>query len=133
VQDPNAAAGQAVFQHNACISCHTIAGTVATGRFGPDLTHVASRDTIASGSVPNTPANIRAFVDNPAHFKPGVLMPPMHLNEHDLDLVTAYLTTLKYFVSPEVFNRMFTMHGTTMIFFVAMPLCSGLRTILCRS
>jgi len=95
VQDPNAAAGQAVFQHNACISCHTIAGTVATGRFGPDLTHVASRDTIASGSVPNTPANIRAFVDNPAHFKPGVLMPPMHLNEHDLDLVTAYLTTLK--------------------------------------
>jgi cytochrome c oxidase subunit II len=95
VQDPNAAAGQAVFQHNACISCHTIAGTVATGRFGPDLTHVASRDTIASGSVPNTPANIRAFVDNPAHFKPGVLMPPMHLNEHDLDLVTAYLKTLK--------------------------------------
>jgi cytochrome c oxidase subunit 2 len=91
----DAAAGEAVFQHNACISCHTVAGTVATGRFGPDLTHVGSRDTIASGAVPNTPANIRTFVDDPAHFKPGALMPPMHLNDHDLDLVTAYLTSLK--------------------------------------
>ena len=95
LEDPAAAEGRAVFQHNACISCHTVAGTVAAGRFGPDLTHVASRDTIASGSVINTPANIRAFVDNPAHFKPGALMPPMHLNEHDLDAVAAYLTTLK--------------------------------------
>lgn len=87
--------GQAVFQRNACISCHTVAGTVATGRFGPDLTHVAGRDTIASGAVPNTQANLRAFVDDPAHFKPGALMPPMHLNQHDLDAVTTYLTTLK--------------------------------------
>jgi cytochrome c oxidase subunit 2 len=95
VEDPSVAEGRAVFQHNACISCHTVAGTVATGTFGPDLTHLASRDTIASGAVPNTPANLRAFVDNPANFKPGCLMPPMHLNQHDLDAVTAYLTTLK--------------------------------------
>jgi cytochrome c oxidase subunit 2 len=72
-----------------------VAGTVATGRFGPDLTHLASRDTIASGSVPNTPANLRAFVQDPANFKPGALMPPMHLNDHDLDAVTAYLMSLK--------------------------------------
>jgi cytochrome c oxidase subunit 2 len=95
VRNANAAAGRAIFEHNACISCHTISGTAATGRFGPDLTHVASRDTIASGSVPNSPQNIRRFVDDPAHFKPGTLMPPMHLNDHDLDAVTAYLTTLK--------------------------------------
>jgi cytochrome c oxidase subunit 2 len=95
VQDPAVAEGLAVFQHNACISCHTVSGTAATGTFGPDLTHLASRDTIASGSVPNTPANVRAFVENPAHFKPGVLMPPMHLNDHDLDAITAYLMTLK--------------------------------------
>ena len=95
VQDASVVEGEAVFQHNACISCHTIAGTVATGRFGPDLTHLSSRDTLASGSVPNTAVNIRAFVDNPAHFKPGALMPPMHLSNHDLDAVTAYLTTLK--------------------------------------
>ena len=93
--DSNPSDGQAVFQRNACISCHTVAGTVATGRFGPDLTHVASRDTIASGAVPNTPANLRAFVADPAHFKPGVLMPPMHLNDRDLDAVAAYLGTLK--------------------------------------
>jgi cytochrome c oxidase subunit 2 len=95
VEDASVAEGRAVFQHTACISCHTVAGTVATGTFGPDLTHVASRDTIASGAVPNTPANLRAFIDNPASFKPGCLMPPMHLNQHDLDAVTAYLTTLK--------------------------------------
>jgi cytochrome c oxidase subunit 2 len=93
-QDANAA-GQAVFQHNACISCHTVKGSVANGQFGPDLTHFASRDTLASGSVPNTPANVRSFVSNPAHFKPGALMPPMHLNDQQLDAVTAYLTTLK--------------------------------------
>ena len=95
VEDPTVAEGRNVFMHNACISCHTIRGTVATGRFGPDLTHVASRDTIASGSVPNTPVNLREFIDNPANFKPGALMPPMHLDSHDLDAVTAYLSTLK--------------------------------------
>ncbi|MGI4827422.1 MAG: cytochrome c oxidase subunit II [Janthinobacterium lividum] len=94
-QDPAAAEGRAVFEANACISCHTIRGTVATGRFGPDLTHFASRDTLASGSVRNNAANVRSFVDNPAHFKPGALMPPMHLNDHDLDAVTRYLTTLQ--------------------------------------
>jgi cytochrome c oxidase subunit 2 len=94
-EDSSVAEGEATFQHNACISCHTVTGTVATGTFGPDLTHVASRDTIASGSVPNTAANMRAWVENPAHFKPGALMPEMHLNDHDLDAVTAYLMTLK--------------------------------------
>jgi len=95
VDDARVAEGRNVFQHTACISCHTVAGTVATGTFGPDLTHVASRDTIAAGAVPNTTANLRAFVDNPANFKPGSLMPAMHLNDHDLDAVTAYLATLK--------------------------------------
>lgn len=95
VEDSSAAEGRNVFQHTACISCHAVAGTVATGTFGPDLTHVASRDTIASGAVPLTQANLRAFVDNPAQFKPGALMPAMHLNDHDLDAVTAYLLTLK--------------------------------------
>jgi cytochrome c oxidase subunit II len=95
VESSSASEGRAVFEHNACIDCHTIAGTVATGRFGPNLTHLASRATIASGSVPNTPENLREFVDNPAHSKPGVLMPPMHLDDHDLDAVITYLTTLR--------------------------------------
>jgi cytochrome c oxidase subunit 2 len=94
VDNPGAAEGRRIFQHTACISCHTVSGTIATGRFGPDLTHVASRDTIA-GSLPNTAANLRAFIDNPASLKPGSLMPAMHLDDHDLDAVTAYMTTLK--------------------------------------
>lgn len=90
-----AAEGQAVFMQNACINCHTVAGTVATGRFGPDLTHLASRDTIASGAIQNTPQNLRAWIDNPDSMKPGSLMPAMHLNSHDLDVITAYLTQLR--------------------------------------
>jgi cytochrome c oxidase subunit 2 len=89
-----AAEGQTVFMHSACINCHTVAGTVANGRFGPDLTHLASRDTIASGPVENTPENLRQWVADPNSMKPGVLMPSMHLNDHDLDVITAYLTTL---------------------------------------
>jgi cytochrome c oxidase subunit 2 len=89
-----AAEGQTVFMHSACINCHTVAGTVATGRFGPDLTHLASRDTIASGPVENTPENLRKWIADPNSMKPGVLMPSMHLNDHDLDVITAYLSTL---------------------------------------
>ncbi len=92
--NPAAAEGQTAFLHSACINCHTVAGTAATGRFGPDLTHLASRDTIASGSIQNTPENLRKWIADPNSMKPGVLMPSMHLNDHDLDVMTAYLTTL---------------------------------------
>ncbi len=95
LQVPSAAAGREVFLHNACVNCHTVSGTEAKGIFGPDLSHVASRATIASGSVPNTPENLRAFINNPSDIKPGVLMPAMHLNDHDLDAVTQYLSTLR--------------------------------------
>ena len=95
VEDVKVVKGREIFEHNACISCHTVSGTVATGTFGPNLTHLASRDTIGSGSIPNNAENLRAFIDNPDHFKPGVLMPSMHLSNNDLDAVTAYLMTLK--------------------------------------
>jgi cytochrome c oxidase subunit II len=91
----SAVEGQAVFMRSACINCHAISGTAATGRFGPDLTHLASRDTIASGAIQNNPENLRAWIDNPSSMKPGCLMPPMHLNDHDLDAITAYLTQLR--------------------------------------
>jgi cytochrome c oxidase subunit 2 len=93
--NPAAAEGQTVFMHNACINCHAIAGTAATGHFGPDLTHLASRDTLASGAIQNSAGNLRAWIDNPNSIKPGCLMPPMHLNNHDLDVITAYLTQLR--------------------------------------
>jgi cytochrome c oxidase subunit II len=92
--NPAAAEGQTVFMHNACINCHTISGTVANGRFGPDLTHLASRDTIASGAIQNTPDDLRKWIDDPNTMKPGSLMPSMHLSNHDLDVITAYLSQL---------------------------------------
>jgi cytochrome c oxidase subunit 2 len=91
----SAAEGETVFMHNACINCHAISGTVANGRFGPDLTHLASRDTLASGAIQNSAENLRAWIDNPNSIKPGSLMPAMHLNDHDLDAITAYLMQLR--------------------------------------
>lgn len=92
---PEVAAGRRVFETEACMNCHTIRGTAATGRFGPDLTHLMSRSTIASGAVPNTEANLREWIEDPDYFKPGSLMPAMQLTNQQLDEVTAYLETLK--------------------------------------
>jgi cytochrome c oxidase subunit II len=86
--------GQRIFETTACINCHTVAGTVADGRFGPDLTHLMSRETIASGAAPNTPENLRVWIKNPDTIKPGSKMPAMGLSDHQLDALTAYLTTL---------------------------------------
>ncbi|MFZ0662327.1 MAG: cytochrome c oxidase subunit II [Acidobacteriaceae bacterium] len=95
VQDPSVVAGRHVFETQACMNCHTIRGTVATGRFGPDLTHLMSRDTIASGAVPLTKANLRQWIEDPDSFKPGALMPAMKLSDQQLDELTDYLSTLK--------------------------------------
>ena len=87
--------GQRIFETTACINCHTVSGTVANGRFGPDLTHLMSRDTIAAGAAPNTPENLRRWILNPNAIKPGSLMPAMELNDQELDTLTAYLETLR--------------------------------------
>jgi cytochrome c oxidase subunit 2 len=92
--DTSAAEGRRVFETTACINCHVVAGTVATGRFGPDLTHLMSRDTIASGAAPNTRENLRLWIENPDAIKPGSLMPAMNLSRPEFDRVTAYLLTL---------------------------------------
>lgn len=84
-----------VFESLACVNCHTIKGTPAIGKFGPDLTHLASRSTIASGVVPNTTADLRAWVDDPQTVKPGCLMPSMKLTDKQLDQVVEYLQSLK--------------------------------------
>jgi cytochrome c oxidase subunit 2 len=87
--------GQRIFETTACINCHTVSGTVANGRFGPDLTHLMSRDTIAAGAAKNTPENLRQWILNPDAIKPGSLMPAMQLSDQDLDALTAYLQTLR--------------------------------------
>jgi cytochrome c oxidase subunit 2 len=88
-------AGRLVFERTACINCHNVNGTVGNGRFGPDLTHLMSRETLGSGALSNSPAGLRAWIASPDHFKPGVLMPAMNLNDAQLDQLVAYLTTLK--------------------------------------
>ncbi len=87
--------GQRIFERTACINCHAVTGTVADGRFGPDLTHLMSRETIASGAAPNTPENLKLWIQNPDAIKPGSKMPAMGLSDHELDAVTAYLATLR--------------------------------------
>jgi len=87
--------GQKIFERTACINCHAVAGTAANGRFGPDLTHLMSRDTIASGAASNTHANLRRWIQDPNSFKPGSKMPAMGLSDTELDAVTQYLETLR--------------------------------------
>jgi cytochrome c oxidase subunit II len=93
--DHSTEAGRRVFESTGCINCHAVRGTVADGRFGPDLTHLMSRDTIASGIVPNTPDNLRSWIQDPDSIKEGSLMPAMKLNDEDLDALVAYLETLR--------------------------------------
>lgn len=95
VDDPAGHAGRAVFEATACVNCHTVQGTNAAGIFGPDLTHLMSRATIAAGAAPNTPEALRAWITNPDTIKPGALMPAMQLDDAAIEQLVAYLTTLK--------------------------------------
>ena len=87
-------AGKRVFESTACVNCHTISGTPAKGRFGPDLTHLMSRDTLAAGAANNTPDMLSLWIRNPDAIKPGSKMPAMGLSDQDASAVTAYLETL---------------------------------------
>jgi len=94
MQAESAAHGRQVFESTACVNCHTVAGTDAKGKFGPDLTHLMSRETIAAGAAQNTRENLRQWIKNPDLIKPGALMPAMQMSEADIDAVTDYMQTL---------------------------------------
>lgn len=94
-QDEKEAAGRRVFERTACLNCHAINGTNGTGRFGPDLTHLMSRRTIAAGAAENTPENLRLWIQNPDAIKPGSRMPAMKLSDAELDALVRYLETLQ--------------------------------------
>jgi cytochrome c oxidase subunit II len=87
--------GQEVFLGSSCVMCHAIAGTPAGSRVGPDLTHLASRRTIAAGTLANTRGNLAAWIVDPQAIKPGVRMPANKLDAHDLQALVTYLETLK--------------------------------------
>jgi cytochrome c oxidase subunit 2 len=87
--------GQELFLSEACSGCHTIRGTNAAGRIGPDLTHVAGRTTLAALTIPNTRDYLLRWVHDPQQFKEGVKMPTLHLTDPELEAVVAYLESLK--------------------------------------
>jgi cytochrome c oxidase subunit 2 len=94
-EEPSAQEGRRVFFANSCVNCHTIRGTSALGAFGPDLTHLMSRETLASGATPNTPETLRAWVRDPQKLKVGCLMPNMQMSDTEVDQIVSYLQTLK--------------------------------------
>jgi cytochrome c oxidase subunit 2 len=86
--------GRATFESLSCVSCHNIKGTAAQGKFGPDLTHLMSRQTIGAGVTTNTTAHLRAWVNDPQTIKPGCLMPSLKLTNNQLNQVMTYLQSL---------------------------------------
>jgi cytochrome c oxidase subunit II len=87
--------GANIFEDEACSGCHEIRGTPARGRIGPDLTHLATRTTLAAGTIPNTPAELARWIRDPQHAKPGNRMPSLQLPQADLKALVAYLESLK--------------------------------------
>ena len=90
-----AVAGRQQFLHDQCASCHQIAGTSADGLIGPNLTHLASRSTLAAVEIPNTPQWLARWLRNPQAIKSGDRMPDLGLGSRQIDELVAYLDTLK--------------------------------------
>lgn len=93
--DPDSAAGRAAFLAKPCAACHTIRGTAANGTTGPDLTHVAGRQTIAAGLLESTRGSLAAWIADPQTLKPGNNMPMVPLTSDELQNISAYMESLK--------------------------------------
>ena len=93
-QEANLQRGRALVEYR-CGLCHQVRGTRAGARSAPDLTHLASRSTIAAGVLPNNPGTLSGWIENSQHIKPGNLMPNQDLAGADLNDVVSYLETLR--------------------------------------
>lgn len=91
----DAARGAQLFQQFTCANCHTISGTPANADIGPDLTHVAERQTLGAGRLENTPGNLERWLSDPQAIKPGIHMPNFELTPDEIRDLTAYLETLQ--------------------------------------
>jgi len=89
------AEGRALFAQTACVNCHTVRGLTEIGSFGPDLTHLMSRTTIAAGAAINDEARLVDWLTDPDHIKPGARMPAMKLSDSQIARVAGYLSSLK--------------------------------------
>ena len=94
-EDPTARAGKSAFLAQSCVNCHRVRGTPAQGRYAPDLTHLMTRKTLASGMIENSPENLRRWIDDPQRIKPGCLMPAFGLSDPERDDIVRYLLTLR--------------------------------------
>ena len=93
--DAVAARGQQIFLTSVCTQCHTVQGTPANGRVGPNLTHVASRQYLAAGSLTNTREHLEQWIADPQQFKPGIRMPMNTYSNEDLAALVSYIESLK--------------------------------------
>jgi cytochrome c oxidase subunit 2 len=81
---------------SACVLCHTVRGTPAQGRVGPDLTHLASRSGLAANSFPNNDAYLSAWVTHAQSLKPYAQMPNVTaFDGEQLRALVAYLRGLR--------------------------------------
>ncbi len=87
--------GYQLFMNNGCFACHTLQGTDAQGKVGPDLTHFASRQTLAGGILDNPPDNLTTWLANPQAVKPGTQMPDLGLSADKIAALVAFLEALK--------------------------------------
>jgi cytochrome c oxidase subunit 2 len=87
--------GLETFMNAPCPLCHTIAGTQASGKVAPDLTHIGSRRSLAAATIPNRRGWLAAWILDPQHIKPGSNMPPMEMKGSDLNPLLDYLESLR--------------------------------------
>lgn len=88
--------GRSLFIAAGCGACHAVRGTAATGTIGPDLTHIGSRRSVGIDTLPLNHANLKRFITEGQHIKPGNPMPEFRiLKPADVDALSAYLLTLK--------------------------------------
>jgi cytochrome c oxidase subunit II len=92
--EPEQIRGREVFLNTTCVMCHAIRGTVAMGQVAPDLTHMATRRTLAAGTLANNRGNLVAWIVDPQRIKPGNFMPPTNLGTEDLHALVSYLESL---------------------------------------
>ncbi len=92
---PTASSGRDIFLRSSCAGCHTVRGTSAVGTLGPDLTHIASRETIGAGTLSMQRGPLSDFVRNAQDAKPGASMPPTELSPDELSAVVDYLMGLE--------------------------------------
>lgn len=87
--------GARLFEKHTCMNCHTIRGTSAKGTIGPDLTHIASRQTLAAGIFRNTHENLLKWLEDPQKYKPDCHMPDLNLKRQSFEQIAAYLEELQ--------------------------------------